>query len=317
MRRYCVSQNTCLELLPSTTRNRRSGDSFIFVPFFWQVQWLDFLSFYFPAAVCCMIAFTILHCRKMTIQYKGVFFMSNYSTSFQGNKVITRRTAFQYAQVNTRIPFYVESIAAEAFQKRGVIQTIQFPSALSHIGARAFWSCNSLKGLSLPENMTEIGSAAFADCSSMRRATIPASVDELPRDLFSENIKLSTVEFHGKDRLQTIHKNAFSAVILWLLWFCRRPLPRSGIELFIAANLWTRSICRKGWRWSATKLFIFVEFRRYSFLIHWKYWIRVPFSSATIWSMSVSCVMCATSENGFSTDVIVWRCWRSVMIRSS
>ena len=92
--------------------------------------------------------------------------MSNYSTSFQGNKVITRRTAFQYAQVNTRIPFYVESIAAEAFQKRGVIQTIQFPSALSHIGARAFRSCNSLKGLSLPENMTEIGSAAFADCSS-------------------------------------------------------------------------------------------------------------------------------------------------------
>ena len=135
--------------------------------------------------------------------------MSNYSTSFQGNKVITRRTAFQYAQVNTRIPFYVESIAAEAFQKRGVIQTIQFPSALSHIGARAFRSCNSLKGLSLPENMTEIGSAAFADCSSMRRATIPASVDELPRDLFSENIKLSTVEFHGKDRLQMIHKNAF------------------------------------------------------------------------------------------------------------
>lgn len=170
---------------------------------------MDFLSFYFPAAVCCTIVFTILHCGKMFLQYKGVFFMSNYSTSFQGNKVITRRTAFQYAQVDTRIPFYVESIAAEAFQKRGVIQTIQFPSALSHIGARAFRSCNSLKGLSLPETMSEIGSAAFADCSSMRRATIPASVDELPRDLFSENIKLSTVEFHGKDRLQMIHKNAF------------------------------------------------------------------------------------------------------------
>lgn len=37
----------------------------------------------------------------------------------------------------------------------------------------------------------------------------PASVDELLRDLFSENIKLSTVEFHGKDRLQMIHKSAF------------------------------------------------------------------------------------------------------------
>lgn len=42
----------------------------------------SFSSFvYFPAAVCCTIVFTILHCGKMFLQYKGVFFMSNYSES--------------------------------------------------------------------------------------------------------------------------------------------------------------------------------------------------------------------------------------------
>ena len=106
-------------------------------------------------------------------------------------------------------PSYIEGIATEAFQKKNIIQTIQFPSALSRIGARAFRSCNSLKELSLPGTMTELGVAAFADCSSMRRAMLPASVDALPKDLFAENIKLSSVEFHGEDRLQMIHKNAF------------------------------------------------------------------------------------------------------------
>ena len=59
--------------------------------------------------------------------------MSNYSTSFHSDKIITRRTAFQYAQMNTRIPFYVEGIAAEAFQKKSVIQTIQHQTVLCGI----------------------------------------------------------------------------------------------------------------------------------------------------------------------------------------
>lgn len=31
----------------------------------------------------------------------------------------------------------------------------------------------------------------------------------MPKDLFSENIKLKSVDFQGEDRLQMIHKNAF------------------------------------------------------------------------------------------------------------
>lgn len=75
-------------------------------------------------------------------------------TNFSNTRIITRQTAHRYATVNTKIPSNVTGIASEAFQKKNMIQTIQFPSALSRIGARAFRSCNSLKSLSLPQEVS-------------------------------------------------------------------------------------------------------------------------------------------------------------------
>ena len=170
---------------------------------------MDSLSDYFPAAVCCVIDFTILRCGKMILHHKGVFFMPNYTTSFSNDRIITRKNACRYIHTNTLIPSYVRGIASEAFQSKSMIKTIQFPAELSHIGARAFRNCNGLTDLRLPNQMRGIGSGAFADCSSMRRVTLPASISELPKDLFSENTKLKSVEFHGQDQLHTIRKNAF------------------------------------------------------------------------------------------------------------
>ena len=169
---------------------------------------MDDFSDLFPVAVYYDIFANYSICEKDHFPHKRSFFMFR-QTSSTNTHIITRQTASRYVSANTRIPSYIEGIASEAFQKRSAIQTVSFPSSLSRIGARAFRSCNSLKELSLPTEVKEIGTAAFADCSAMTRATLPASVNALPRELFSENVRLASVVFHGKGRLQMIRKNAF------------------------------------------------------------------------------------------------------------
>ena len=196
-----------LRAMPSSpTRNRKMEVVLFCVPF--SCHGATFLIFFLLRYTYIFIFVDYSFCEKDHLTSQKEFFMYG-QTSFSNTRIITRQTAHRYATVNTKIPSNVTGIASEAFQKKNMIQTIQFPSALSRIGARAFRSCNSLKSLSLPQEVAEIGTAAFADCVSMTTATLPASAKELPKDLFSENIKLKSVDFQGEDRLQMIHKNAF------------------------------------------------------------------------------------------------------------
>lgn len=188
------------------TRNRKMGGFFVY-PFIQSVPY-GRLSDLFPVAVYYGIFVNYSICEKDHFYHKRSFFMYR-QTNHSNTRIITRQNASRYVSANTQIPSYIEGIASEAFQKKSAIQTVSFPSTLARIGAKAFRSCNSLKELSLPMEIKQIGNAAFADCSAMTRATLPASVNILPKDLFSENIKLTSVDFHGKDRLQMIQKNAF------------------------------------------------------------------------------------------------------------
>ena len=79
-----------------------------------------------------------------------------YSTTSANYHIITRSNASRYLSQNTRIPDHIYGIATEAFQKKSIIRTIQFPKSLHRIGARAFLGCNSLQEVTLPDRVTQI-----------------------------------------------------------------------------------------------------------------------------------------------------------------
>ena len=60
-----------------------------------------------------------------------------YEVHRSAPKVLTRQMAGRYLAENVRIPKYMDIIANGAFQKRNVIQSVQFPSTLSRRSLRS------------------------------------------------------------------------------------------------------------------------------------------------------------------------------------
>ena len=115
--RYCVSQNTCLKLLPLPTRN---GDM---ERWFYLCTILSNLS---SAAViqACPIYPVNVYWSIMTSLRKKPFFILQrsffmyYSTTSANYHIITRNNVCRYLSQNTRIPDHIYGIATEAFQKK-------------------------------------------------------------------------------------------------------------------------------------------------------------------------------------------------------
>ena len=71
----------------------------------------------------------------------------------------------------------VVGIDDEAFWYKDFVTNIKLPEYLETIGARAFQGCSSLVELELPDTVYEISDAAFESCKNLRNINIPASLD--------------------------------------------------------------------------------------------------------------------------------------------
>ena len=131
-----------------------------------------------------------------------------YSTTSANYHIITRSNASRYLSQNTRIPDHIYGIATEAFQKKSIIRTIQFPKSLHRIGARAFLGCNSLQEVTLYLTGSHKSDQAHfpTKCDSLQQANIPESLDDLPQGLLLESRKLNTVHFHPDSQIRTMPK---------------------------------------------------------------------------------------------------------------
>ncbi|MBR7043782.1 MAG: leucine-rich repeat protein, partial [Prevotella sp.] len=63
------------------------------------------------------------------------------------------------------LTFFVEEIAAGAFEKSSGMTSIVIPKGVSKIGARAFAECSSLTAIELPKGIIELPAQLFADCA--------------------------------------------------------------------------------------------------------------------------------------------------------
>ena len=78
------------------------------------------------------------------------------------------------------LTFYVEEIAASAFEKATGVTSISIPKGISKIGPRAFSGCSSLTAIELPKSIEELPTELFSECSSLVDVTLPKSIRSVP-----------------------------------------------------------------------------------------------------------------------------------------
>ena len=74
------------------------------------------------------------------------------------------------------LTFFVEEIAAGAFEKSSGVTSIVVPKGVRKIGVRAFAECSSLTTIELPKGLEELPAQMFADCASLTEISLPSTV---------------------------------------------------------------------------------------------------------------------------------------------
>lgn len=95
-----------------------------------------------------------------------------------------------------------------AFDKFGILRTVQLPSTLLAIAEYAFSGCKHLRGVDLPESLKLIGQGAFSDCAKLALVKIPRGILEIADNTFTGCASLETVEI--PDTVSSIGAEAFA-----------------------------------------------------------------------------------------------------------
>ena len=88
----------------------------------------------------------------------------------------------------------VKKIGTSAFSSCKKLSEINIPPTVTEIEQWAFHYCHSLESIQLPEGLKKIGWGAFSS-SGLKSIVIPKSVTEMEPNLFSWDIRLSSVIF--------------------------------------------------------------------------------------------------------------------------
>ena len=105
-----------------------------------------------------------------------------------------------------------KTIAAYAFERSQILNTVTLPEGLVTIGEYAFNSCLSLAAVNIPGSVTYWGMDAFAWCEKLSLVTIGTGITIIPYGTFSGCSSLSFVEIPGT--VTIIEEHAFSNTAL-------------------------------------------------------------------------------------------------------
>jgi hypothetical protein len=113
---------------------------------------------------------------------------------------------------STGITYNVTSIAAGAFNSKGMTGTLTIPEGITSIGKLAFRACGGLTGdLVLPSTLTSIGSEAFNMCSNLTgNLIIPDGVTVINSAIFANCTSLNG-SLHIPANVTSIADNAFQS----------------------------------------------------------------------------------------------------------
>ena len=82
-------------------------------------------------------------------------------------------------------PFYVRTIAEEAFKSCNGIKSVEIPDSVESIGKNAFQYCENLTGVAIGNGVKTIEDYAFDSCDSMTAIVIPDSVESIGAGVFN------------------------------------------------------------------------------------------------------------------------------------
>jgi len=86
------------------------------------------------------------------------------------------------------IPYSVERIEPNAFEKCKSLQSVVIPSSVKRIEKDAFRNCTLLTEVFLSENLTKIESNTFDGCTSLRRISVPKGVTFIDGTAFPKSL---------------------------------------------------------------------------------------------------------------------------------
>ena len=132
--------------------------------------------------------------------------------------------------------YTVTSIAANAFYRCGILQSVEIPASVTSIGSNAFSgcrdlrqvkysegsnlesigynafaSCGELRIVEIPAGVTSIGTNAFSYCTNLKSVTIPAGVTGISDGVFAGCFSLTSVTFAAGSKPESIGSNAFNS----------------------------------------------------------------------------------------------------------
>ncbi len=131
-----------------------------------------------------LLLFAVILISLLAVGVTGVFAEEksygafNYRVADEG-VYITEYTG-EMAEVfvpNTIDDKVVVGIDDEAFWYKDFVTTVKLPDYLETIGARAFQGCSSIVSMEIPNTVYEISDAAFENCKNLKTLNIPANLD--------------------------------------------------------------------------------------------------------------------------------------------
>ncbi len=129
--------------------------------------------------------------------------MSEYKVTIIGENAFVSNNYF----TKITLPDYLERIDDMAFYGCSKMVIPSMPQTLTRIGSYAFFNCAKLAEINLP-NIEKLGQQAFMRCSQLRTVVLGDNLDTLPRNVFSADALLESIELGSG--LKCIETNALS-----------------------------------------------------------------------------------------------------------
>lgn len=108
-------------------------------------------------------------------------------------------TAYDY-EGEIKIEKGTRIIAANAFQDRYNITSIDIPNSVTHIGNEAFYNCTGITSITIPNSVVAIGSRAFRNCSGLTSVLMGSSISYISSYAFDGCTSLKEVYITDIDK---------------------------------------------------------------------------------------------------------------------
>lgn len=107
----------------------------------------------------------------------------------------------------------LKEIGAHAFFMCSSLEDVSFPNTLQTIGENAFLGCGKLTKLTIPASVSKIGNTAFMGCRSLKEVVFEGHVENIGRNVFSKDVKITSLSDFGKEEAPEVESIEKSEVI--------------------------------------------------------------------------------------------------------